>query len=347
MKPIRGLACPVVVPSNIDWERDYSKWTTADLAVMSDEQLAAVDPLAMNLIVAKGIPSLADVDIRHYQDIVDGWVLDLNRRCLPRWEPFFYQSPQDWENDIRYFRLGMVCQYLDLEVGIQYNQHQRDASRILYTNPSDIFLNGLLDTREGTCGNLAALHVAMGWRMGWPVSLACVNSHYILRFDDGNTSYNIEATQAGHGGFKSDPDDYLIREKKLPPIAITSGSDLRAVRPREMLGIFVSLRARHVQDVGKSQNREELILASECDWLLARQLFPTNRAIYKHQMVISAMRGDHLFHEGESGHPNTFSLLLNEIANRRGREQTAVQQETIFPNSKLVDELFSTIEVRL
>ncbi|MCO6455637.1 MAG: hypothetical protein J5I93_10115 [Pirellulaceae bacterium] len=172
--------------------------TVADLAAISDEQLAAVDPLAMNLIVAKGVPSLAALDIRHYQDIVDGWVLELNRRCLPRWEPFFHKSPQDWENDIRYFRLGMVCQYLDLEVGIQYNQHQRDVPWILYTTPSDVFLNGVLDTREGTCGTMAALHVAMGWRMGWPVSLACVVSHYILRFDDGEVIYNIEATQAGH-----------------------------------------------------------------------------------------------------------------------------------------------------
>ncbi len=347
MMPTRGLACPVMVPSSIDWERDYSKLTAADLAKMSDEQLATVDPLAMNLIVAKGVPSLADLDIRHYQDIVDGWVLDLNRRCLPQWEPHFHQSPQDWENDIRYFRLGMVCQYLDLEVGIQYNQHQRDVSRILYTNPSDVFLNGVLDTREGTCGNLAALHVAMGWRMGWPVSLACVVSHYILRFDDGEVIYNIEATQAGHGGFKSDPDDYLIREKKLPAIAITSGSDLRAVRPCEMLGIFISLRARHLQDLGKQQNREDLMLASEADWLLARQLFPTNRAIYKHQMVISTMRGDHLFVENEAGHPNTFGLLLDEIASRRGRNQIVVQQESTLPNSKIIDELFSSIEVRL
>jgi len=72
-------------------------------------------------------------------------VLDLNRRCLPRWEAFFDQTPQDWENDIRYLRLGMVCQYLDLEVGIQYNQHRRDVSRILYTNPSDLFRHGVLD----------------------------------------------------------------------------------------------------------------------------------------------------------------------------------------------------------
>ena len=84
-----------------------------------------------------------------------------------------------------------------------------------------------MDTRRGTCGNMAALHVAIGWRLGWPVSLACVKSHLICRYDDGKVTHNIEATQAGYGGFKSDPDEYLIKEYGLPPIAVSSGSDLR------------------------------------------------------------------------------------------------------------------------
>lgn len=319
MNPRRGPSCPVRVCSGIDRKPDYSKFAAADLAAMSDKQLAAVDPLAMNLVVAKGVPSLANLDVRRYQSIVDGWVADFASRCLPRWEPFFHEAAQDWRNDIRFFHLGMVCQYLEQEVGIQYNRHQREVQGILYTNPSDVFLNGVIDTREGTCGNMAALHVAIGWRMDWPVSLACVASHYILRFDDGKTVYNIEATQSGYGGFKSDPDEYLIETKRLPAIAIACGSDLRSVRPREMLGIFVGLRARHLQDIGKQQNREDLMLASEADWLLARQLFPTNRAIYMHQMVVSTMRGDELFADHEVGHPNTFGLLLEEIASRRDR----------------------------
>jgi hypothetical protein len=243
----------------------------------------------------------------------------------------------------------MVCQYLELECGIQYKREQRDIDRILYTDPSDLFLNGVLDTREGTCGSLAALHVAFGWRMGWPVSLACVSSHYVLRYDDGTTTINIEATQSGHGGFKSDPDDFLIREKSLPPIAIASGSDLRALRPREMLGVFVGLRARHLQDLGKQAGREDLMLASEPDWLLARSLFPINRAIYKHQMVISAMRGDMLFQSDEAGHPSTFIGCLEEV--RRSRAKSGYMRGTPQPTEShalqadAIDELFSTMEV--
>jgi hypothetical protein len=149
--------------------------------------------------------------------------------------------------------------------------------------------------------------------LGWPVSLACVNSHYILRFDDGVTTYNIEATQSGYGGFKSDPDNYLIDTKKLPSVAIQSGSDLRALRPHEVLGSFVGLRARHILDVGRKQGNEAAMLESEPDWLLARQLFPSNRVLYNQQLFVSCIRADSLFERYEAGHPNTHGQCLDEI----------------------------------
>lgn len=239
---------------------------------------------------------------------------------------------------------------MELEVGIQYNPDQREAKGILYTNPSDLFLNGVIDTREGTCGNMAALHLAFGWRMGWPVSLACVNSHFILRFDDGNATYNIEATQSGYGGFKSDPDEYLVETKKLPPIAIQSGSDLRALRPHEMLGSFVGLRARHTQDVGKHEDNERKMLESEPDWLLARQLFPSNRALYKNQMVVSSMRGDSLFESNEVGHPNTYARCLDEIRIQRlGQwriDHGSPDCGSYQVSAHAIDDLFTTLEVK-
>jgi transglutaminase superfamily protein len=349
MSSPRGLSCPVTVVALIDWERSYDDTSLAELLAMSDEQLAAVDPLAMNLVVAKGIPSLAALRIGRYQATVNAWVRDFTERCLPRWESFFHQSPQDFRNDIRYFRLGMVCQYLELEIGIQYNADQRELTSILYTDASDLFLNGVIDTRQGTCGNLAALHVAFGWRLGWPVSLACVHSHFISRFDDGRAVFNIEATQSDYGGFKSDPDEYLIAEKKLPPIAITSGSDLRALRPREVLGQFIGLRARHARDVGIHEGNESKILASEPDWLLARQLCPTSRQLYRNQLLVTTMRGDALFEPTEVGHPSSHVGCLKEIrTRRRGRQTSQVssfQRSTDHPRA--TDEVCFELETNL
>ena len=239
----------------------------------------------------------------------------------------------------------MVCQYLEQEARIEYKLDQRNVTRVRYTNPADLFLNGVLETREGTCGTLAALHVAIAWRMGWPVSLACVNSHFIVRYDDGVCVYNIEATTSGRGGFGSDTDEEIIRKRGLPDVAIACGSDLRALRPREMLGVFIGLRARHLRDVGLAQADAAIILSSEADWLLARQLFPNNRVLYKEQMVVASRRGYLLFEPREAGHPNTYARCLDEIC---GHQTHPIHEIVDTPNlsPEEVDALFFTMEVQ-
>jgi len=273
------------------------------LLACSDAELARVDPLIMNLLVAKSIPSLADLEIPRYQRQADQWAEDVRRR-LPSAEKVFRRTPKDWKDDVNFFRLGVLCGYLEHEAGIAYNEDQRTATTVRYTNPSDLFLNGVMDTRRGTCGNMAALHVAIGWRLGWPVSLACVRSHYICRYDDGTVTHNIEATQAGYGGFKSDPDEYLIEHYELPPKAISSGSELRAVMPREMVGIFAGLRGRHMRDTDRWDEAER-------DYLLARHLFPTNRKLYIDAMGVAVKRSERLFEPGELGSPQSLVDWIN------------------------------------
>jgi hypothetical protein len=282
--------------------------TLRHLVAMTDEELGRVDPLEANLLVAKGIPALADLDILHYQQLADQWAEAVRNR-LPRAEQAFWRTPHDWKDDVNFFRLGVAHYVIEHEAGVAYNEEQRDGGPIFYTNPSDLFLNGVMDTRRGTCGNMAALHVAIGWRMGWPVSLACVASHFVCRYDDGQVTHNIEATQAGYGGFKSDPDDYLIKKYNLPSVAITSGSDLRALKPREMLGVFIGLRARHLRDTGRWAE-------AEADYLLARWLFPNSRKLYVDCMALAVPRGVALFETHELGSPQS---LAEAIAEQYGR----------------------------
>lgn len=273
------------------------------LLACSDPELSRADPLVMNLLVAKSVPSLAGLDVARYQRQADQWA-DCIRTRLPRAEHVFQKTPGDWKNDVRFLRLAVLCEFVDRDLGIKYREDQRDLTVVSYTDPSDLFLNGVMDTRRGTCGNMAALHVAIGWRLGWPVSLACVRSHYICRYDDGTVTYNIEATQAGYGGFKSDPDAYLIEHYDLPPKAISSGSDLRAVTPRELLGIFMGFRGRHMRDTGRAEEAEQ-------DYLLARHLFPTNRRLYISATAVAVERSARLFEPGEIGSPQSLADWIN------------------------------------
>ena len=258
------------------------------LLSLSNTELGRTDPVVLNLCVASAIPSLAGLDIPRYRGLVDGWAGEVAARVRED-EPIFHRDPNAWRNDINFFRLVVLCQYIECELGVQYREDQRDAKSVRYTDPSDLFLNGVIDTRRGTCGNMAALHLAIGWRLGWPVSLAAARAHLFLRYDDGLVRHNVEATQAGYGGMSAPTDEEMIQRYRLPPEAVTSGSDLRAVTPRELLGIFVGLRGRHFRDCGDYAR-------AESDFLLARWLFPTSRDLYASGTGVSVRCGMKLFH---------------------------------------------------
>jgi hypothetical protein len=297
-----------------------------ELLALPDGDLGKVDPLVMNLLVAKSVRRLAGLDISRYEKLADEWA-GLVRSRLPGLERFFLQTPQDWKNDVNLFRLGVLCEILQSDLGIAYREDQRDLTSVLYTEPADLFLNGVMDTRRGTCCNMAMLHVAIGRRLGWPVSLACVRSHFVCRFDDGNVTRNIEATYPGKGAFKSDPDDYLIRQYLLPAIAIASGSDLRALGAREMLGVFIGFRGRHIRDCGLAEGEARLgrqlsmahyrdadwLQEAESDYALARHLFPNNRRLYIDAMALAIARSTTLFDGNERpGSPASLAAMILE-----------------------------------
>ncbi len=233
----------------------------------------------MNLRVALEIPALAGLDVAAYQQTADRWADDLQRE-LPGAEAQFHAAPGDWKDDLAFFRLGLICWYVDEVLGIRYREDQKDLDTVIYTDPADLFLNGVMDTRRGTCGNMAALHVALGWRLGLPVSLACAGWHVLCRYDDGTVTHNIEATNNGRGGFHSHPDAYYQTVYDIPEEAVRSGSDLRAASPRELLGLFFSFRARHRHDVG-------LTAAATRDDLRASALFPNNRLLRQRAAALS------------------------------------------------------------
>jgi Transglutaminase-like superfamily len=190
--------------------------TLWQLLALDDAELEATDLVEMNLSVAREIPSLKDLDVSRYCRTVDQWT-DAFRKWLPGAERKFRNSPWKWKNDIHFFRVGMLAGFLGHEYGIIYNPAHKHLSEIRYTDPGQLFLHGLIDTKLGTCGNMATLHVAVCRRMGWPVSLACVKSHFISRFDNGQVVHNVEVTQTDHPGtFSSDTDAWYMKKLGIP-----------------------------------------------------------------------------------------------------------------------------------
>lgn len=280
--------------------------TLWQLLALDDAELEAADLVEMNLSVAREIPSLENLDVAHYCGIVDKWT-DAFRNWLPSAEKKFRDQRAYFKNDIRFFRVGMLASYMGRFLGIRYIESHKKVKEVHYTNPSELFLNGLIDTKLGSCGNMAALHVAMSRRMGWPVSLACAKSHFLSRFDDGKVIHNIEATHVDEtGGFTSDPDDVCMQVQDIPKKAVECGSDLRSLSAREMMGAFLGLSGRHYLDV-RDFHRADLSYA------LSRVLFHRHRRAFAGALIPMLKRGEQLFEPGETGHPNSLFECLGPI----------------------------------
>ena len=293
--------------------RNDSCRTVWQLLALPDDELEQVDIVELNLAVAREIPGKENLDITKYQRIVNQWTGEIKSR-IPANQQAFYRTPNEWQNDIRFFRLTQVAGYLNEVADIDYIEDQKKVTEIRYTDPADLFLDGLIDEREGTCGNMPALHVAICRRLGWPVSLASVAAHSVCRYDDGEVVYNIETTDTDHGGMvAAATDEQLLTRFNLPPRATTQGSDLKRMTARQMLGFFISLRARHFADTDRTD-------LADRDYALARSLIPDHRRTYMASMDAALKTGHRLFELREVGHPLGLSQHLNRVFARESSD---------------------------
>ncbi len=81
--------------------------TVSQLRALSDEDLARLDPLIVNLAVAKGIPGLESLDVARYRTIMDEWAL-LIARGLSAAEPIEAGS-ELYRRDPDLWRVGSMA----------------------------------------------------------------------------------------------------------------------------------------------------------------------------------------------------------------------------------------------
>ena len=313
------------------------------LLAISDAELEKADLVLLNLAVAVDIPSHGDLDIPRYARVVDDWAGRFSA-ALPGMEAAFRETPERWLNDIRFFRIGQLMGFLGHEIGISYIDEQKKAEEVWYTNPGDLFLNGLIDTKRGTCANMPVLHAAIARRLGWPVSIASLQGHFISRFDDGQVVYNIEATSAAPGAWASGSDADYMKKLNHRQKAIDCGSDLRKLSAREMIGVFLHHRGRHYCDVKR-------YLEADQTYALARALFPCYRRAFIGALVPMLTRGAQLFDPDEAGHPNS---LHRAAADRErpeiwpeeplaGSQGAQGSPQTVIPTSDLSSLIISSL----
>lgn len=241
---------------------------------MSDAELDALDPLVMNLVVARGIPELRNLDIASLAHIVDEWAgkIESGLRSTENAD----RNTKLYQHDRDLWRAGgMAVSVAGPSIGVKYTADVLDPGK-----PEQQFLHGVIDGKQGTCATMPVLYMAIGHRLGWPIKVVVSRDHMWARWDDGRSKggkrFNLEATSAssdGHeGSFNSVDDAYYAKALETPPIAIESGSDMGSLTGRQTLGVFLQARAGYWAAHGQWDSVER-------DLLMAASCFPENRDI--------------------------------------------------------------------
>ena len=218
------------------------------LLACDTNRIQKYDVAEMNLLSAQGLPGAEGVNIKHLLHILDLWTLEIEdqtKRNLYR----FYQSPGEYENSEAYFRILLMVTVLQRDIGVRYDpkwindpksRHAKDMS--FFNQSRNIFLHGILQDKRGTCSTIPVLIVAIGRRLGYPLSLVTTKSHLFARWEspDGKERFNIEASSRGLNCF---PDEYY---KKWPyPLTeteINTFGYLKSLTAVEELSVFLETR---------------------------------------------------------------------------------------------------------
>jgi hypothetical protein len=277
------------VPSDvrsITANQDSTQPKTLDqLLALPPDRLEDVDIARLDLLCAKGLPGSEHLDVEKDVQTLDGWaryVKSETERNFHRFE----EHPEQFKNSLGRYRMAVMAAVLSQDLRVQYDPAREkelfehhffadgepygEAERSFFSDSSDIFLNGLVsDKRYGTCASLPLLYVALGRRLGYPVSLARTRMHGYVYYDEGGGNhFNFEATE--NRGFLTPSDE----EYKHPawgapssPEYFQSQGMLRPLSNKEAFGHILAERAAVFRSEGRHEEEAKT-------WEIASRYFP-------------------------------------------------------------------------
>ncbi len=243
------------------------------LANLPEEQID-IGRVAL-ILASEAYPGL---DIPRYSAQLDAMVADIRRLTGSSHDPDY--------------RIRAMNTYLYLDTGFHYDQDDQNAKQ-----PKNRFLNGILETKAGSCVTLPLLYQALAQRLGYPVYPVAAPQHLFLRYVDRRQKMqNIEATSGG--GFSTD--DEYAEVLEISAQGIKSGTYLKTMTYRQLLGDLIAGNGYHwttQRDYHRAVRYFQLAL----------QLNPTNAETYA--MLGQAYRD--LAREAEQTR-NTLAYLGNQ-----------------------------------
>ena len=153
--------------------------------------------------------------------------------------------------------INVINDYLYKDLGFKAVPYADD--------PQDLFLDSVIDRRQGYCLSLSILYLSIAERLGLPIYGIVVPGHFFVRWDDGTNKFNIETTSGGSNA----PDEHYVQ--KFNVTARDSRSlYLKRLNNAQIIGCFYNNLGNLYQDINEpEQARQSLERAIEINPQLA------------------------------------------------------------------------------
>ena len=261
----------------------------AQLLALPPDQLDKVDIARIDLLCAEGLPGAENLDMEKSLKTLDAWAKEVKDETDRNYHRFV-EHPEKFKNSLGHYRMAVMSAVLSQDLRMQYNpqrakeldenryfndaQPYGEAERTFTSDSSDFYLHGLLsEKRYGTCASMPYLYVAIGRRLGYPVSIAAAYMHNYVYYDEsGGKHFNVEATET-RGLFTPSDDDY-----RRPPVGAAPGQGyyeargfLQPMSNKFSMGHLLATRASIFRSHGQHDEEEKT-------WKTAERYFPDTPA---------------------------------------------------------------------
>ncbi len=206
--------CPANTPANdIEQVQGLSDVKLEALARLPEEQID-IGRVAL-ILTTEAFP---DLDVARYSAQLDARAADIRRLTGDATDPDY--------------RIRVMNTYLYLDQGFHFDQDDMYAKLL-----KNRYLNGILDTKSGSCTTMPLLYLAVAQRLDYPVYPVAAPQHLFLRYVDPQLQQqNIEATS---GGGSPSNQDYT-EDMEVPEAGIKSGVYLATMTYRQLLGDLIA-----------------------------------------------------------------------------------------------------------
>jgi hypothetical protein len=259
--------------------------TLAELLALPPERLEKVDIALIDLLCAEGLPGAENLDVKDCLATLDRWA-SVVKAETERNAHRFAEHPEKFKNSLGRYRMAIMEAVLSQDFQVQYNPERAkeladshyfaqgeplsSGDLSFFSDSKDFFLHGLLADRHfGTCASMPYLYVALGRRLGYPVSIAATHMHSYVYYDEGNGNhFNVEATETR--GFFT-PTDQQYRNPPwgapLSPECFETMGLLKPLSNREAMGHLLATRAGVYRSAGRHDEEAKT-------WEIAPRYFP-------------------------------------------------------------------------